>query len=84
MAWTCVRCGKRIFEPRKKAIRYAFRWKFIKSRGELLLDLKNLKDIRKNAVVTHFHCNKPEVEGFKDRMKAELRMPVNVEHPMLF
>ena len=84
MAWTCVRCDKRIFEPRKGAIRFAFQWKYIKKHGELFVDLKNLNDLGKRAVVTHLECPSEEVAGFKDRMREKLRMSQHEEHPLLF
>lgn len=84
MAWRCIRCQKRIFEPREGAIRFAFRWKYVKKHGELSVDLKNLNDIKRKSTVTHLECPKEEEEGFKDRMRRELGMPNNVDHPLLF
>lgn len=84
MAWVCVRCQKRIFEPRRDAIRFAFQWKYIKKHGELVVDLKNLKEIRPRAVITHLECPKGEEPGFKDRMREVLKMPRGAEHPLLF
>lgn len=84
MAWVCVRCEKRIFEPREDAIRFAFRWKYIKKHGELSVDLKNLRKLSEKAIVTHLECPKQESDGFKDRMRTKLRMPANADHPLLF
>ena len=84
MAWVCVRCQKRIFEPRKDAIKFAFMWKYIKKHGELFVDLKNLNSIKDKAVITHLECPGTEKPGFKDRMREELKMPSNVDHPLLF
>ena len=84
MAWTCIRCQKRIFEPREGAIRFAFMWKYIRKHGELFVDLKNLRDIRSKATVTHLECPKDAEPGFKERMQTQLRMPSNVDHPLLF
>ena len=84
MAWVCVRCQKRIFEPREGAIRFAFQWKYVKKHGELVVDLKNLRDIRRKATVTHLECPKDEVDGFKERMRQQLKMPNGAEHPLLF
>ncbi len=83
MAWLCVRCQRKIFAPREQAIRFAMLWKYVKIRNELTMDLKNLKDIKDNATVTHAPCEIPEVEGFKDRMKASLKMPESADHPLL-
>jgi len=84
MAWTCIRCQKRIFEPREGAIRFAFVWKYVRKHGELSVDLKNLRDIKRKSVVTHLECPRVEELDFKDRMRRELRMPRNVDHPLLF
>ena len=84
MAWTCVRCQKKIFEPRVNAIRFAFQWKYVKKHGELFVDLKNLREISKKAVITHLECPQEEVPGFKDRMRELLKMPNKTEHPLLF
>jgi len=84
MAWTCVRCQKRIFEPREKAIRFAFQWKYILKYGELVIDLKNLKSIGRKSTITHLECPRAEEPGFKDRMRKELRMPSTLDHPLLF
>jgi len=84
MAWTCVRCQKRIFEPREGAIRFAFQWKYILKYGELFVDLKNLNKIGRKSTVTHLECPKGEEPGFIDRMRKQLRMPSNVDHPLLF
>jgi hypothetical protein len=84
MAWICPRCEKRIFAPREAAIRFVFRWKYTKTTEELVVDLKNLKDIRDDAVVTHLHCPETEKPGFKERIKAMLKMPEHREHPLLF
>lgn len=83
MAWVCPRCEKKIFAPREAAIRFAFSWKYKKRTEELLIDLKNLKEINDKAVVTHIQCPSPETPGFKDRMKAALQMPSNKDHPLL-
>jgi hypothetical protein len=58
-------------------------WKYVKIRNELTMDLKNLKDIKDNAVVTHAPCEVPEVEGFRGRMKVALNMPETADHPLL-
>lgn len=83
MAWVCVRCERKIFAPRESAIRFAMCWKFVKARNELTMDLKNLKDIKDNAVVTHAPCEVPEKDGFKERMKKALQMPEVADHPLL-
>jgi len=83
MAWVCVRCQRKIFSPREKAIRFAMHWKYVKSRNELTMDLKNLKDIKDNAVVTHAPCEAREIDGFKERMKRALKMPEAADHPLL-
>ncbi len=82
MAWTCVRCQKRIFVPRKEAFRYAMTWKFIKSKSDLVVEMKNLKDISPDTVITHLSCD-IEKDGFEDRMKSALKMPESSSHPML-
>jgi hypothetical protein len=48
------------------------------------MDLKNLRDIRDGSVVTHLHCPEQEMPGFKERIKAMLKMPDHREHPLLF
>lgn len=84
MAWVCPRCEKRIFAPREAAIRFVFHWKYKKSTEELTMDLKNLRDIKDGSVVTHLHCPEQEKPGFKERIKAMLKMPDHREHPLLF
>lgn len=82
MAWTCIRCMKRIFMPRKYAYRYAMHWRYIKSRGELTADMKNLKVLKDGAVVTHLQCDGID-DGFEDRMRKALEMPQDSIHPLL-
>lgn len=84
MAWVCPRCEKRIFAPREEAIRFAFVWKYTQSRNDLVVDLKNLTDIKNEAVVTHMTCPSPETPGFPSRIKAMLKMPAHREHPLIF
>lgn len=83
MAWQCPRCEKKIFCPREAAIRFAFVWKYTKKTQDLQVDLKNLREIRDGAVVTHMHCPTPEVPGFKERIKGMLEMPEHRDHPLL-
>jgi hypothetical protein len=85
MAWVCVRCQKKIYEPRIDASRPKFGmvWKYVKVRHELTCDIKNLKDVKPKQVVTHLHCEDGELEGFKDRMKNALGIPPNRDHPLL-
>lgn len=84
MAWVCPRCEKRIFAPREGAVRFAFVWKYKKKTEELTVDLKNLREIKDDSVVTHLHCPEEEKPGFKTRIKAMLNMPDHREHPLLF
>lgn len=84
MAWICPRCEKRIYAPRGTTISFALQWKYIKKSGELLVDIKNLKDIKDEAVITHMHCPSEEKPGFKMRIKAMLGIPEQREHPLLF
>lgn len=84
MAWICPRCEKRIYAPRGETISFALHWKYTKKTGELLVDVKNLKDIKEDAVITHMHCPCEEKPGFKTRIKAMLEMPEQREHPLLF
>lgn len=83
MAWVCQRCEKKIFAPRANAINFAFKWKYTKTTGELQVDLTNLKNLREDAVVTHLHCPVAEKPGFKQRIKAILKMPEHRDHPLL-
>jgi len=83
MAWVCPRCEKKIFAPREEAIRFAFLWKYTKKTGELVVDLRNLRDINDKAVVTHLHCPIAEKPGFKERIKAMLQIPEHRDHPLL-
>lgn len=82
MAWTCVRCEKRIFHPRDGAVKFAMEWKFVKTKGELLVDLRNLTDLKPESVVTHLSCNGDPVD-FKVRMREALGMGQDSEHPLL-
>lgn len=83
MAWTCVRCEKKIYEPREGSIRFALEWKYKKTSSDLTIDIKRLDKIKEKSVITHIRCDNPEVEGFKDRMREKLRMPKNKDHPLL-
>lgn len=83
MAWTCVRCNRKLFKPREGAFRYAMEWRYIKSKGELLCEMAKLGEIDEKAVVTHLACDAPEVDGFETRMRARLKMPVSATHPLL-
>lgn len=49
-----------------------------------MVDLKNLKDVKPGVVLTHLHCPNPEKEGFKDRLKLALKMPIDQDHPLIF
>lgn len=84
MAWVCPRCEKKIFEPREGAVRFVFLWKYVQKTEILSMDLKNLNDIKKGAVITHLHCPSKETPGFKSRIKSMLKMPDHREHPLLF
>jgi hypothetical protein len=84
VAWVCPRCEKKIFEPREDAVRFVFLWKYVKKTEILSMDLKNLREIRKGAVITHLHCPSSETPGFKERIKSMLNMPEHREHPLLF
>ena len=83
MAWRCVRCEKKIYRPRPGAIKFAMTWTYKKKTKELNTTLVRLEQLGKSSVVTHLHCEHPEVEGFKDRMRVKLRMPPDSEHPLL-
>ena len=83
MAWVCQRCGKRIFKPREKAIKHAMEWRYVKSRRSLTTALRNLQDLKDSAVVTHAVCMLAEREGFDERMKTALGMPVNSMNALL-
>ncbi len=83
MAWVCVRCQRKIYSPQKKAKRWGMWWKYVKKTQELTVDMESLHKIRDNATVTHLYCDEPEVEGFTERMKRELGMPADCDHPLL-
>lgn len=83
MAWKCVRCAKRIFRPRENAIKHAMEWRYIKTRRSLTTDLRNLHDLKDDAVVTHAVCNHVELEGFDERMRSALGLPAKLMHALL-
>ena len=83
MAWKCVRCGKRIFKPRENTIKHAMEWRYVKTRRSLTTALRNLQDLKDTAVVTHAICILAEEEGFDERMKTALGMPVNSMNALL-
>lgn len=83
MSWRCVRCQKKVYRPRKNAFKYLFVWRYKKKTAELTMDMKKIQDVKQYAVVTHLHCEHPEVEGFAERMKRKLDMPAESEHPLL-
>lgn len=83
MAWTCVRCLKKIFAPRRGAFKYAMEWRYIKVRSELLCELSKLSDLKEDSIITHLSCDLSEVDGFNDRMKERLKMPADASHPLL-
>ena len=83
MAWKCMRCGKRIFKPRDKAIKHAMEWRYVNSRRSLTTALRNLQDLKEDAVITHAVCILEEQEGFDERMKSALEMPKNSMNALL-
>jgi hypothetical protein len=83
MAWTCQRCLKNIFAPRRNSRNYAMEFKYIRSKGELSYELRELTELKDNAVVTHLTCDLPEVEGYQGRVREILKMPTNSVHPLL-
>ncbi len=83
MAWKCVRCEKRIFRPRKNAIKHAIEWQYVKIRRSLTTDLRNLHDLKDSSVITHAVCDLAELEGFDERMKSALGMPADTMHALL-
>lgn len=80
----CVKCQKRIFEPREGSVRFAMEWKYKKKTNDLIAEVAKLDKIREEAVVTHLHCPYPEVDGFTMRMRTLLRIPIDADHPLLF
>ncbi len=85
MAWTCVRCDKKIFTPRPdNEFSFAVKWRYDRNAKELFADLKNLKELKETSVVTHLLCRHPSVDGFGERMKKALKMPKTSSHPLLF
>lgn len=82
MARECIRCLRRLHRTEKK-FRYVLEYRYIRSRGELMVDLKKLIDVSANAVIAHHHCEHPEVEGFEQRMRKALNIPDNADHPLL-
>jgi hypothetical protein len=58
-------------------------WKYVKSRDELTVDLKNINDISSKATITHVHCDHKEVDGFNQRMRECLGVPDDRDHPLL-
>jgi len=83
VAWVCVRCERKIYEPRPAAVRFGMLWKYRKKTDGLTVDVINLEKIKRKEVVTHLHCEKPELDGFKDRMRKRLGMPDDRDHPLL-
>ena len=83
MAWVCVRCEQKIYAPRRDAVRFAVVWKYVKTRNHLTADIKNLKEIKDKAVITHITCDIQDTPGFRDRMKQALRIPEERDHPLL-
>ena len=59
-------------------------WKYVKKSADLTVDVKNLKDIKYGATITHLHCHDKEKPGFKSRMKSALEIPETREHPLIF
>lgn len=83
MAWTCVRCSKKIFAPREHAVKFVIEWKYAKRKKLLSVDIKNLKAVKNGATITHVQCDEPEVEGFDQRMRECLKVPGDFDHPLL-
>jgi len=83
MAWECVRCQKKIFVPRERAIKFAIEWKYAKRNKVLSVDIRNLKKIKPKATITHVQCGEPEVEGFERRIRDGLKIPDDFDHPLL-
>lgn len=84
MAWRCVRCTKNIFAPRADSFGYALKWTYNRNTRDLSADIKNLHDVKENAVLTHVICKAAPVDGFADRMRKALRIPKTTIHPILF
>ena len=82
MAWTCLRCLKQI-KQHTKTLRYVLEYRYIRSRGELFVEMRKLGDIGPSSVVAHNHCTAPEIEGFEQRMRQALKVPRNADHPLL-
>jgi hypothetical protein len=58
-------------------------WRYVKTRRSLTTALRNLQDLKDTAVVTHAICILAEEEGFDERMKTALGMPVNSMNALL-
>jgi hypothetical protein len=58
-------------------------YSYVISRGELHCELKKLDDLQSSSVVTHLVCERPEREGFQERIKKILKMPEEAIHPLL-
>lgn len=75
-----MRCLKKI---NKTNSGFAMEYKYSQKHGEITLELKRVADLKDKAVVFHACCSIPEVEGMEDRVRAELKVPNNVYHPLL-
>jgi hypothetical protein len=80
MAWTCVRCLKRI---NKSNSGYAMEYKYLAKKQEVTLELKKVSDLNDSAVIFHVCCMEPEVSGVEERVRSYLRVPKNIYHPLL-
>ena len=72
-----------MYVPKEDSIRYALSWKYVKKVEELFIDLRRLDTVKPREVITHLHCDKPQVENFEERMKERLGIPANRDHPLL-
>ncbi len=83
MAWTCQKCLKRIYKPRDTSRIFVLEYKYVRSRGNLSLELENLANVKEKAVIMHLNCDDPEVPGIIARIRAALKIPKNAIHPLL-
>lgn len=83
MAWKCVRCQGKIYAPQERSIRFVVEWSFVRKYSELLCEVRNIKDVKDGAVVTHVSCDRPEREDWLALLRQALRVPPDIDHPLL-
>ncbi len=83
MAWKCIRCETNIFAPRKGAYAFVMKWVYSKKYKDLSVDIISLQKAKPKSIITHILCKNSQTDGFEERMKRAIKMPLISTHKLL-